>query len=179
LGDDKVCVSPAYALHLVLPWWSCPHGDMLFHHNFGRMQLDCLSVDDPALRVVATCTSTSLRSLSLARCTSITDAGVAALAQLHQLQDLDISGCTRVTGVISAAPGAQEVMQAGDSALATTSSLPGGLHVLTLKGCTGFSDQGLIKLAQAGGVSSLKSINLGGSGVTNTGLEALTQVGAG
>ena len=99
----------------------------------------------------------NLRNLNLSGCTGITDEGLASLAQLTSLRTLFLSGCTSIT----------------DAGLASLASLQ-HLKYLKLSGCTGITDEGLASLAQ---LKRLGTLYLSGcTGITGVGLAPLAQL---
>ncbi|KAL2609192.1 hypothetical protein R1flu_027765 [Riccia fluitans] len=101
-----------------------------------------------------------VRVCNLRRC-PVADVAIAAIGKnLHDLRDLDLTGCTLLT----------------DESLLALATGCTRLEKLNLSGCIGITDVGLVALAK--GCSSLRQLNL--CGCDNAGLDyALVALGAG
>lgn len=102
------------------------------------LSLDGCPIEDASLRAIGVA-APLLRWLSLRDCARITDDGVAALANLAQLESLDLRGCIRVT----------------DAAIDHLACL-GELTRLDLSGCGQVTDAGLAALAALRDLSRLR-----------------------
>ncbi|WIA08666.1 hypothetical protein OEZ85_008093 [Tetradesmus obliquus] len=119
--------------------------------DLGDPDADIITIDDLGLTAL-TGLSHSLRRLGLSRCRWVSDAAFATLAQLHQLQVLDLSHT-----------------DVGPRGLAALAGLP-NLHTINLTGCRNVTDEALAELAR---IPSLAHITLKGSLATNDGLQLL------
>jgi hypothetical protein len=115
--------------------------------------MEVTSVDNRALMIASRCPS--ITSLSLQRCTSITDTGLPALSALGELRNLCLSGTT--------------VMGLGLPPLPQ-------LTALSCSSCPNIGDAALA--AWTNSLPRLCALHIDVTAVTNTGLLALTQVPA-
>jgi len=123
-----------------------------------------------------------IRSLSLESCASITDAGLAHVADLSNLASLDLSGCERITDVGLAHLASLERLRSLRISFADGLTAGGleqvarlkSLRALRISACDGVTDEGLKLLASLTELESLELDLL--DNITDKGLRPLRRL---
>jgi hypothetical protein len=150
--------------------------------ELGRLRIGaCRHVTDVGLASVVASAS-GLMDLDLAWCQRLTDAGLAALDGLTQLERLDVGGCTRLTDAALARIGTyknllslslESAARITDNGLAHLDGLSRLTH-LDLDLCEGVSDDGMAHVAR---LLNLTNLGLGGCNlITDAGLGHLANL---
>uniref|UniRef100_T1GTU2 F-box domain-containing protein n=1 Tax=Megaselia scalaris TaxID=36166 RepID=T1GTU2_MEGSC len=152
----------------------------------GNMELeylglqDCQRLSDIALRHIAQ-GLTSLKTINLSFCVSITDSGLKHLAKMANLQSLNLRSCDNISdiGMAYLTDGGSRIIsldvsfcdKISDQALTHLSQGLYRLKTLSLNQCQ-ITDQGLLKIAK--NLHSLETLNIGQcSRITDHGLKIL------
>ncbi|XP_071054259.1 F-box/LRR-repeat protein 14 [Onthophagus taurus] len=128
---------------------------------------DCQTLSDEALKYVSA-GLTSLKSINLSFCVSITDAGLKHLAKMSSLRELNLRSCDNISdvGMAYLAEGGSRISsldvsfcdKIGDQALAHISQGLFNLKSLSLSACQ-ISDDGLHRIAKT--LHDLETLNIG------------------
>ncbi|XP_050365693.1 uncharacterized protein LOC126784257 [Argentina anserina] len=115
-------------------------------------------ISDKTLRLLANARfSKTLRTLVLAHCLYITDAGVTHLQNMQSLEELDLQSCgDHVTDI-----GVKKAISENRS-----------IKKLNLRNLNNVSDQSMVFVAE--NCRNLESLNISGTGVTSAGIRALS-----
>jgi F-box/leucine-rich repeat protein 14 len=161
-------------------------------HNLESLNLSgCFNLTDSALEAAFCREVPSLRKLNLSLCKDVSDNSIAKIAShCRNLEDLDLSGCTRVTNsalfCVShlrrmrelSLRSCRHISDLGLQHLAGAACGRAGLHrleSLSLQDCQKVTDEGLRHVAS--GLRALRSVNLSFCvSVTDTGLKSLARL---
>lgn len=143
---------------------------------------DCQRLSDEALKHVSTGLST-LKSINLSFCVSITDSGLKYLAKMGSLRDLNLRSCDNISdvGMAYLAEGGSRITsldvsfcdKIGDQALVHISQGLFNLRSLSLSACQ-ISDEGLDRIART--LHDLETLNIGQcSKITDKGLHTIAE----
>ncbi|XP_046749445.1 F-box/LRR-repeat protein 14 [Diprion similis] len=143
---------------------------------------DCQRLSDEALRHVSV-GLTTLKSINLSFCVSVTDLGLKHLAKMPSLRELNLRSCDNVTdiGMAYLAEGSSRISsldvsfcdKIGDQALVHISQGLFNLRSLSLSACQ-VSDEGICKIAKT--LHELETLNVGQcSRLTDKGLTTIAE----
>ncbi|XP_049814989.1 F-box/LRR-repeat protein 14 [Schistocerca nitens] len=143
---------------------------------------DCQRLSDEALKHVST-GLTTLKSINLSFCISITDSGLKHLAKMASLRELNLRACDNISdvGMAYLAEGGSRVShldvsfcdKIGDQALAHVSQGLFHLRSLSLSACQ-ISDEGVCRVAET--LHDLETLNIGQCNrITDKGLTTIAE----
>ncbi|XP_062545208.1 F-box/LRR-repeat protein 14 [Armigeres subalbatus] len=143
---------------------------------------DCQRLSDEALRHIAQ-GLTSLRSINLSFCVSVTDSGLKHLAKMTKLEELNLRACDNISdiGMAYLTEGGSAIVsldvsfcdKIADPALTHISQGLFHLRSLSLSACQ-ITDEGLARIAKS--LHDLETLNIGQCArITDKGLESLAE----
>ncbi|XP_075216696.1 F-box and leucine rich repeat protein partner of paired [Lycorma delicatula] len=143
---------------------------------------DCQRLSDEALKHVSV-GLTSLKSINLSFCVSVTDSGLKYLAKMSSLRELNLRSCDNISdiGMAYLAEGGSRITsldvsfcdKIGDQALVHVSQGLFNLRSLSLSACE-ISDEGVCRIAKT--LHELDTLNIGQcSRITDRGLHAVAE----
>lgn len=150
--------------HLAGQYRETAHGNLSLEH-LGLQ--DCQRLSDEALKHVSL-GLTSLKSINLSFCVSITDSGLKYLAKMASLKEINLRSCDNISdiGLAFLAEGGSRVTsldvsfcdKIGDQALIHVSQGLFNLRSLSLSACQ-ITDEGLLRVAKT--LHELETLNIG------------------
>ncbi|XP_035909320.1 F-box/LRR-repeat protein 14 [Anopheles stephensi] len=117
---------------------------------------DCQRLSDEALRHIAQ-GLTSLRSINLSFCVSVTDSGLKHLARMSRLEELNLRACDNISDIGMA------YLTEGCSSIST----------LDVSFCDKVADQAMVHISQ--GLFQLRSLSLSACQITDDGLSRIAK----
>ncbi|XP_058058999.1 F-box/LRR-repeat protein 14 [Anopheles bellator] len=117
---------------------------------------DCQRLSDEALRHIAQ-GLTSMRSINLSFCVSVTDSGLKHLARMPHLEELNLRACDNISDIGMA------YLTEGCSSIAT----------LDVSFCDKVADQAMVHISQ--GLFQLRSLSLSACQITDEGLSRIAK----